>query len=524
MTTAEAAPLTYQLLGTHPQAAVQGTNRGKTIHDLKVHNGKIIAGYGDYNDNTGPIVINPFDIENGTFDGSQLSVPTEEINRIRLINGKIYIPTVDPVGCLMCAAGYVVGEPWELKEPIDAVHVYDVASLDGTDLWLAGSASGTPDGAYIWRSTDGGDTWSVVETGDGGDYERFYWLAAVNNKMYAQAVDPLGDLPIRIFNGSSWATGPNVLFARGGLSAETFQGKIVTHDYTGPRVINGETDEVTDYTGYGLNHMTPDAVKDMEVTDDYAYFLLEDTTVVRTSNFIDWQDLGTSVSTANSLTVDNGTIYIGTTDSKLYKSVGTIPAMPTIVVSSPVANATVSGKINLQTSISSDEDIESVTYKRGSTTIGTITTSPFTIEWDTGNTPNGSYQITASLVTANGTNITSAPIAVNLSNSSETSDTPEETSESINSSIIQVVSVLRRGVNSTLAHIPGNKTMANPSHDERQSNSGAANAPTQELADQVPKKENVHSFWKVAGLIGGGLLLIGIGLRLLGMIIFTTIP
>ena len=51
---AEAATtLNFTELATHPQAASQPTEQGRTINNLKIFNGKLYAAYGDYNANTG---------------------------------------------------------------------------------------------------------------------------------------------------------------------------------------------------------------------------------------------------------------------------------------------------------------------------------------------------------------------------------------------------------------------------------------------------------------------------------------
>lgn len=87
-----ATNLTFSVLGTHPQAATQSSSAGKAISDLIIKDDKVYMGYGDYNDNTGPIHINPYNLSTGSFEGSQLEVPTEELNTFRSINGKLYAP------------------------------------------------------------------------------------------------------------------------------------------------------------------------------------------------------------------------------------------------------------------------------------------------------------------------------------------------------------------------------------------------------------------------------------------------
>lgn len=63
----------------------------------------MIMGYGDWDTNTGPMAINPFELSTETFDGVALSIPAESIDTIRTINGKLYIPSADPQGVIHSA-------------------------------------------------------------------------------------------------------------------------------------------------------------------------------------------------------------------------------------------------------------------------------------------------------------------------------------------------------------------------------------------------------------------------------------
>lgn len=131
----EAAPaLSFSDLGTHPQAAAQSTAAGKSLNTLSVFDGKVLAAYGDSGANTGPIVINPFDVTNSSFDGSALSVPTEQLDNWKVINNKLYTTTLDPTCSATCAAGYAVyapGQGWQMKTPLSAEHIFDIETLTG---------------------------------------------------------------------------------------------------------------------------------------------------------------------------------------------------------------------------------------------------------------------------------------------------------------------------------------------------------------------------------------------------------
>lgn len=309
---ADPAPLTYTAIATHPQAAAQPTATGKTIKKLQVYDNKLFAGYGDYTANTGPIAINPLDLSTNTFDGTVATSPTEEIHNMRIIDGKLYMPMLDPTGS---QAGYVTGDgsswsvnlPTELSTPHPAVHIFDVASYGGS-LWLSGVQDG-PGGvgaATLWRSTDGGTTWQIAKavpsTSTPSGFERFYWMAVMGGKLYAQAMDVNPTAPVMSYDGTSWEDGTTQEVAPRDSTVVTFAGKIVTQK-GGLSVFDGTT----------LTNKIVKATYDLYVGDDgYLYVLFTDHTLVRTNDLSRWQNLGSVDGTARSIAEHDGYVYLGT--------------------------------------------------------------------------------------------------------------------------------------------------------------------------------------------------------------------
>jgi hypothetical protein len=68
---------------------------------------------------------------------------------------------------------------------------------------------------------------------------------------------------------------------------------------------------------------------------------------------------------------------------------------PTVSISSPAAGATVSGTVSVSVSASDAGGIAKVELLVGSSVIGTATTSPATLSWNTTTLANGSYTLTA---------------------------------------------------------------------------------------------------------------------------------
>src|SRR4051812_25423164 len=89
---------TFTLVATHPEVAAQTTSYGNLIATLKPFNGRLYAGYGDYNANTGPIAVRAYDPALGGFTDPMLSSATEAIYIYRNLNNKLYAPNIDTRG------------------------------------------------------------------------------------------------------------------------------------------------------------------------------------------------------------------------------------------------------------------------------------------------------------------------------------------------------------------------------------------------------------------------------------------
>lgn len=322
----------YSVIGVHPEASAQPTPAGKMLRDLAVNNGKLYAAYGDYNADTGPIHINPFNIAANTFEGSVLSVPTEAIYGFRSINGKLVAPMFDPITPYTANQGYaeqLSNGSWQNRLHVPMEHVFDVATLDGTDLWMAGhrrASDGTELDAVAYRSTDDGATWTVAQTdasaGEDDElraHDRYYWMAVLNGKIYMQASLTSGEFPpVRSFDGSTWAEGTThrVCSNDPGL-VEVFAGYIVCS--------KGLWDSLQFYDGTLLSTITLSigSVIDFYVDEHYLY-VLGSKGVYRTSDLHDWDFLGPVPAESQSLAVVDDYLYIGTIDAELLRSEDTI--------------------------------------------------------------------------------------------------------------------------------------------------------------------------------------------------------
>ena len=179
------------------------------IHDLAIADGKVFAGYGDYNANTGPVNLNSYSIATGAEKHEITGIPGEEIGKLKLLDGAVYAPNIDPRVSWTSPANYGRYDPathagsYIANTPF--IHVFDVAKL-GSELFMAGSIVNPDKTVYgptntlaaIKKSVDGGATWTIDRTaaddpvvlstypGD-GEYARYYWLAVSGGKLYTRA-------------------------------------------------------------------------------------------------------------------------------------------------------------------------------------------------------------------------------------------------------------------------------------------------------------------------------------------------
>lgn len=403
--------LGFELLGTHPQAA-QKEPAGRALVTLQVYGNQIFAGYGNYSVNTGDVDINPFSLSSNTFTGVELTVPTEEIHQWRVINGKLYAPMLDPTCAFNCDAGYASGEPWANTIAVQASHIFDMATLNGSDLWLAGSTE-LPGEAVAWRSTDGGDTWQVVQTDSGSvslDGERYYWIAELNGKMYMQAqnIDDYGNTaPVRIFDGTNWTSGSDEEIAPAESRVIVFNDHVITTKNALSAFDGVTTERIESFTGNVLN---------MYTDDGYLYILRMDGSITRTADLESWQELGTSVPDARSIAVSDGVVYIGDAQARLFGSTLPLPTEnPTIAITSPASSSAVDARVNFTVSVTGS-NIAKVEYRIGSRVIGLNRSAPYNTSWLTYTTPNGNYAVTARVYDAFGNIADSEPVNITINN------------------------------------------------------------------------------------------------------------
>jgi hypothetical protein len=99
---------------------------------------------------------------------------------------------------------------------------------------------------------------------------------------------------------------------------------------------------------------------------------------------------------------------------------GTVCPPPTVSISAPAANATVSGTVSLTATAAAasqyDVTVSSVAFAVDGTSVGTATASPYTYMWNSTTVANGAHSITATVTDSAGDKATSAAVSVTVSN------------------------------------------------------------------------------------------------------------
>jgi hypothetical protein len=315
-------------VATHPQASVQPTATGRSLVTLQSWNGRLYSGFGDYQANTGPIALTSFD-GTGFASPPELLADTEAVYTFRVIDGKLYAPSIDPRVSSDFAVGTSVGggASWSNPTVVGSAHAFDIVSLTGSDLWLVG-ASWNGD-AVAWRSLDGGATWQQAlavspVSGIAGDFARFYGAAVYQGKLYVQARDYYGAVhpASRVFDGTSWSDGPNL----GTFNhARVFAGKLLYH---GGRHAGWSSDYLKAFDGVSSRPVLSSPIYDYTIAGRTVYALGSDGWVRKSQNLTAWSKLAEAPAAARSIAIFNGSVYVGGTDSSLYKLPVAQPELP----------------------------------------------------------------------------------------------------------------------------------------------------------------------------------------------------
>jgi hypothetical protein len=166
------------------------------IWDLQVWRGRVYLGYGDWDNNLGPVVIwyytptaRVFISETVYVSETRPAAPVDEeaIDRYVVMDGDLYIPGTDPISTNSWDWGNFYrndGMGWVKYRKIPyGIHTFDMASYGGKLF----AAIGPDTAPGLLRSSNGGLVWtSAISEVDPDDYfNRFYELYELDGSLFA---------------------------------------------------------------------------------------------------------------------------------------------------------------------------------------------------------------------------------------------------------------------------------------------------------------------------------------------------
>jgi hypothetical protein len=130
---------------------------------------------------------------------------------------------------------------------------------------------------------------------------------------------------------------------------------------------------------------------------------------------------GLTASTTYHLRVDSADVAgnMATSADYAFTTLAPIPdtTPPTVSVTSPANNATVAGVISLSANASDNIGVVGVQFKLDGSALGSeLTTSPYTMSWDSASAADGAHTITATARDAAGNTATAANVTVTINN------------------------------------------------------------------------------------------------------------
>lgn len=239
----------WEKLPPHPGRAIKpapGRNAGtEVILNLTTFDDEhVFISHGDWQVNDGATMLVSLNPKTGEYTNHGVH-DTEAFGTTRILNGRLYLPYIDPTGYWEPSYPFAVYPPFDHEmSKTTGLHFFDVAEVDGT-LFVTGSAF--RDGvsyAAVNVSSDQGRTWTLeypTPVSDDSPEVRSYQIEAVDGTVYAKALPEwykrLGPDQWELDETFEPPPDPRQQYT-GGIVWKTFQpvAKTSTHWVTGDRL------------------------------------------------------------------------------------------------------------------------------------------------------------------------------------------------------------------------------------------------------------------------------------------------
>lgn len=328
-------------LGQVATIAAESTADARMIKGLAWYEGVLWLGYGDYSGNTGP--CNAIYWDGAAYQTAYSNFATEAFWTMRAARGDLFCPAIDPrvqyASDYLRCDGLVCTDA--VNDPPKNIHAFDIASHpNGSTLVLVGATGVTPASA-IWASTDDGATWTLVDSDTA--YDRCYGIGYLNGFFWTMKSDlqtAVTSNALKSADGITWSDAGFKLAANSTFNhfPVLFNGKLV-HNTQDPQSGAGfirAFDGTQVASSPGIPNLSGGAGADTYygpcVGDGYLWVLRAGATgpgqvVWRTADLSTWTTPGTfTPGTGRSIEVHDGAIYIGTSNSRVYRTTYGDPA------------------------------------------------------------------------------------------------------------------------------------------------------------------------------------------------------
>ncbi len=339
----------FKHVATHPEAAntfhstpqnsstYHVSHRGREIKVLRAFKSRLYIGYGQDDGPNKPgscapyyvsaagapwcaLVVRYYDPATGRLSAPQGSIRSQELSTLEVMGGSLYGLAEDREGrddYIKCSASGCRGG---MVDAASTAHLYSATEMNGV-IYMAGSSG--RDGV-IWKSSNGGAHWTETlrakaEKG-ASDFSRFYEVGGpVYGLVYAHARDWFNGYQLHSKTHDGKASNKWVNHTVG---LETYLPTFRLRGFANTAIyIEGV--ELKEYNGVTSRLHSVAHVHDFAIADGWLYALSNASgqhKIFRTKDLKSWRHFDTAPSTAISIEVVAGNVYVGTTDAKIYKS------------------------------------------------------------------------------------------------------------------------------------------------------------------------------------------------------------
>lgn len=173
----------------------------RSVSDLQAFNGRLYVGHGDIKLNSGPTDIWYYDLRTRAFV-RQGEIEDEAADHYRIIDGRLYLPGIDPREDWDLGNFYrLEDDRWVKHRTLPhSVHSSDIIGLRNS--LFAPSAREKPP-MCLMQSTDDGLTWKMYDA-PAGCMRIGQRLIVLGDSVYITAIGTTGDVQMYRFNGNGF--------------------------------------------------------------------------------------------------------------------------------------------------------------------------------------------------------------------------------------------------------------------------------------------------------------------------------